>query len=53
MLDGLRETVLYGGVGWLDFLTPAEAHRQIKRYGQSDYCEKLWIEDYEKYEQTA
>lgn len=48
-LERLCETVLGAGVGWMEFLTPAEAQRQIKRHGQSDYCEKLWIEDYEKY----
>ncbi|HEY2083897.1 MAG TPA: hypothetical protein VGI88_14030, partial [Verrucomicrobiae bacterium] len=48
-LDGLRSSILDVGLSWLNFLKPAEAQRQIKCYGKSDYCEKIWLKDYEKY----
>src|SRR6266850_6550111 len=48
-LDRLRSAVMDIGRSWLEFLQPAEAYRQIRSYGKSDYCEKLWLEDYEKY----
>lgn len=48
-LNGLRETILDAGMKWLDFLQPSEACRQIRQYGRYDYCEKIWLRDYEKY----
>ena len=48
-LTELCGTLLNVAIQWLDFLHPAEAHRQIKRYGKADYCEKIWLKDYERY----
>jgi len=48
-LTGLRDTVGKVAIAWMDFLQPAEAYRQIKRYGKSEYCEKLWLQDYERF----
>ena len=48
-LEGIRDSLLSVGVAWLRFLVPVEARRQILRYGESAYCEKIWLEDYEKF----
>lgn len=34
---------------WVDLLTPEKALSQIKRFGENAYCERIWIEDYEKF----
>jgi hypothetical protein len=48
-LQRMRDSVRLVGMSWLRFLDPTEAHRQISQYGESAYCEKIWLEDYEKF----
>lgn len=52
-LNQLRASVLDMGRAWLAFLEPAEAFRQIKTYGKSEYCEKMWLEDYARFLQSG
>jgi len=32
-----------------DYFTPQEALRQIERFGENAYCEKIWLEDYREF----
>jgi hypothetical protein len=45
MLDQINKY----GTAWMERLTPAESLRQIKRYGEDAYCERIWVEDYEAF----
>ncbi len=47
-LQRMRDSVRMVGVRWLRFLDPTEAYRQISLHGELAYCEKIWLEDYEK-----
>jgi hypothetical protein len=48
-LEGIRDSVYLVGLPWLRFLVPVEARNQILKYGESAYCEKIWLEDYERF----
>ena len=49
ILSGMTEKITDSGLGWMESLTPAEALKQVRRHGEDAYCEKIWIEDYEKF----
>ncbi len=48
ILREIGELVANKGVLWAERLTEKEALRQLTTYGQRVFCERLWIEDYEK-----
>jgi hypothetical protein len=48
-LERICDLVHTVGTSWLRFLEPVEAHRQILQYGESAYCEKIWLEDYKRF----
>jgi hypothetical protein len=45
-IESIRNAILSSGQKWLKFLKPQEAYNQILKYGESAYCEKIWLEDY-------
>jgi hypothetical protein len=49
ILENMRDRIVHSGLGWMEYLTPAEALRQVKRYGEDAYCERIWIEDYQRF----
>jgi hypothetical protein len=49
ILSSMREKVTNSGVAWMEYLTPAEAFRQVKTHGEDAYCERIWMEDYEAF----
>jgi hypothetical protein len=49
VLSGMREKITTSGPAWMEYLTPAEALRQVRRHGEDAYCEKIWIADYEAF----
>jgi hypothetical protein len=48
-IENIRDIILAACPQWLKFLEPKEAYRQISQYGESAYCEKIWLEDYERH----
>jgi len=49
ILSAMREKITNSGLAWMEYLTPAESLKQVRRHGEDAYCEKLWIEDYEAF----
>jgi len=49
ILSGMREKITNSGFAWMEYLTAAEALKQVRRHGEDAYCEKIWIEDYEAF----
>lgn len=49
ILSGMREKVINSGLAWMEYLTPAQALKQVRRHGEDAYCENIWIEDYEAF----
>jgi hypothetical protein len=48
-LTGLSRNVLAGGMALLERLSADELVRQLKEHGENAWCERLWIEDYERF----
>lgn len=48
-LKKLRTTVLKRILPWTQSLTEVGELSQIKRFGENAWCERRWIEDYEKF----
>jgi hypothetical protein len=48
-LKRLQETVIERILPWAQSLTEAGELVQIKRFGESAWCERRWIEDYEAF----
>jgi hypothetical protein len=46
ILVDMRQRIIDLGLRWMEYLTPAEALAQIRKYGEDAYCERIWIEDY-------
>jgi hypothetical protein len=44
----ITQLILGEFVPWAASLTPERACAEIQRYGSNAWCEKLWIEDYQK-----
>lgn len=51
-LENLYLRVSNFGIEWMEFLTPNEALKQLKKYNSGDKIEKLWIDDYEDFLRT-
>jgi hypothetical protein len=49
ILSAMREKITNSGLAWMEYLTPAESLKQVRRHGEDAYCEKIWIEDYEAF----
>jgi hypothetical protein len=48
-IEGIRDSILLLGSQWLKVLKPETAYHQILQYGESAYCEKIWLEDYKRF----
>jgi hypothetical protein len=49
ILSAMRERITNSGLAWMEYLTPTESFKQVRRHGEEAYCEKIWIEDYEAF----
>jgi hypothetical protein len=49
ILSAMREKITNSGLAWMNYLTPTESLKQVRRHGEDAYCEKIWIEDYEAF----
>jgi hypothetical protein len=52
-LTDITQLILGGFVPWAVSLTPERVCAEIRQYGTNAWCEKLWIEDYQKSEKKA
>jgi len=49
VLEPVVSNVMVGGRALLNRLSPAEGLRQLREWGEGAWCEKVWIEDYERF----
>ena len=49
ILSEMREKITNFDLVWMEYLTPTKALKQLRKYGEDAYCEKIWIEDYEAF----
>jgi len=49
-LTDITRLILHEFVPWAVSLTPEHVCDEIRQHGLNEWCEKLWIEEYQKYE---
>jgi len=47
-LSSIASEIKTRGIKWFELLTPEESASQIRKYGNNEYIENIWLRTYEK-----